>query len=286
MTNNKSRNKIANQVSMFDLLEESEKELEVQKYSFIEKEEMPEKELLILEKEMLGVYISGHPLDKIRKAIEKQANISTLEMIKMNEEIEEFGEPKTYKDGQTVKFVGIISKVNKKFTRKNTTMAFVNLEDFYGVAEVVIFDTVYGKTSHFIVDDNIVLVEGRLSVREDEPVKIVASNVKEFSEAEANLITEKQETKLVTIKTLNINITNLDENQKTRLRGAIKYFSGDKANVKLEITDKTQIKPCGGIFLTDKILEVFKEIVSKAFIFSKALEPIEVIPEIEKKNKY
>ena len=261
--NNESRNKIANQVSMFDLLEESEEELEVQKYSFIEKEEMPEKELLTLEKEMLGVYISGHPLDKIRKAIEKQANISTLEMIKMNEEIEEFGEPKTYKDGQTVKFVGIISKVNKKFTRKNTTMAFVNLEDFYGVAEVVIFDTVYGKTSHFIVDDNIVLVEGRLSVREDEPVKIVASNVKEFSEAEANLIAEKQETKLVTIKTLNINITNLDENQKTRLRGAIKYFSGDKANVKLEITDKTQIKPCGGIFLTDKILEVFKEIVSE-----------------------
>jgi len=261
--NNEDRNKIANQVSMFDLLEESEEELEVKKYSFIEKEEMPEKELLTLEKEMLGVYISGHPLDKIRKQIEKQANISTLEMIKMNEEIEEFGEPKSYKDGQTVKFVGIISKVNKKFTRKNTTMAFVNLEDFYGVAEVVIFDTVYGKTSHFIVDDNIVLVEGRLSIREDEPVKIVASNVKEFSETEANLIAEKQETKLVTIKTVNINITNLDENQKTRLRGAIKYFSGDKANVKLEITDETQIKPCGGIFLTDKILEIFKEIVSE-----------------------
>ena len=148
----------------------------------LKKEEMPEKELLILEKEMLGVYISGHPLDKIRDAISKQANISTLDMIKMNEEIEEFGEPQNFKDGQTVKFVGVISKVNKKFTRKNTTMAFVNLEDFYGTAEIVIFDTVYGKTSHFIVDDNIVLVEGRLSVREDEAVKIVATNIKEFSE--------------------------------------------------------------------------------------------------------
>ena len=261
--NNESRNKIANQVSMFDLMEESEEVVETQKYTFIEKEEIPEKELLILEKEMLGVYISGHPLDKIREAISKQANISTLDMIKINEEIEEFGEPKEFKDGQTVKFVGIISKVNKKFTRKNTTMAFVNLEDFYGTAEVVIFDTVYGKTSHFIVDDNIVLVEGRLSVREDEPVKIVATNVKEFSEEDINAETEKSQTKLNTIKTVNIDITNLDEEKKSRLRGAIKFFTGDRANVKLEITDNGQIKPCGGIFLTDKVFEIFKEIVSE-----------------------
>ncbi len=261
--NNESRNKIANQVSMFDLMEESEEVVETQKYTFIEKEEMPEKELLILEKEMLGVYISGHPLDKIREAISKQANISTLDMIKINEEIEEFGEPKEFKDGQTVKFVGIISKVNKKFTRKNTTMAFINLEDFYGTAEVVIFDTVYGKTSHFIVDDNIVLVEGRLSVREDEPVKIVATNVKEFSEEDINAETEKSQTKLNTIKTVNIDITNLDEEKKSRLRGAIKFFTGDRANVKLEITDNGQIKPCGGIFLTDKVFEIFKDIKLK-----------------------
>lgn len=259
--NNESRNKIANQVSMFDLMEESEEELEVQKYSFIEKEEMPEKELLILEKEMLGVYISGHPLDKIRDLIAKQANISTLDMIKMNEEIEEFGEPQNFKDGQNIKFVGVISKVNKKFTRKNTTMAFVNLEDFYGTAEIVIFDTVYSKTSHFIVDDNIVLVEGRLSVREDEPVKIVATNVKEFSETDA--LEEKQEVKLNTVKTVNIDITNLDENTKSRLRGVIKFFSGDRVNVKLEITDGNEVKPCGAIFLTDKVFEVFKEIVSE-----------------------
>ena len=261
--NNESRNKIANQVSMFDLMEETEEIIETQKYTFIEKEEMPEKELLILEKEMLGVYISGHPLDKIRDLIAKKANISTLDMIKMNEEIEEFGEPQNFKDGQTIKFVGVISKVNKKFTRKNTTMAFVNLEDFYGMAEVVIFDTVYSKSSHFIVDDNIVLVEGRLSVREDEPVKIVATSVKEFSEDDINTEVEKRETKLNTIKTVNIDITALDEQQKERLRGAIKFFSGERANVKLEITDNGQIKPCGGVFLTDKVFDVFKEIVGE-----------------------
>ena len=251
-----------NQVSMFDLMEESEEVAETQKYTFVEKEEMPEKELLILEKEMLGVYISGHPLDKIRDKIARQTNITTLDMIKINEEVEEFGEPQNFKDGQNVKFVGVISKVNKKFTRKNTTMAFVNLEDFYGTAEIVIFDTVYNKTSHFIVDDNIILVEGRLSVREDEAVKIVATNIKEFSEEDAQIENDKNQTRLNIIKTVNIDITNLDESKKERLRGAIKFFSGDKANVKLEITDNGEVKPCCGIFFTDKIFEIFKEIVS------------------------
>ena len=74
---------------------------------------METRELLSLEKEMLGVYISGHPLDKIRAAIERQANISSLDFIKINEEVEEFGETRSFKDGQNVKFVGIISKINK-----------------------------------------------------------------------------------------------------------------------------------------------------------------------------
>ena len=74
---------------------------------------MEQRELLSLEKEMLGVYISGHPLDKFKSAIEKHANISTLDMIKIDEEVQEFGESKEYKDGQNIKFVGIISKVNK-----------------------------------------------------------------------------------------------------------------------------------------------------------------------------
>jgi len=259
--NNETRNKMENQVSMFDLMEEKEENIEKQKYSFIEKEEMETRELLGLEKEMLGVYISGHPLDKYRKSIEKKSNISTINMMKINEEVEEFGEAKSYKDGQSVKFVGIISKVKKKFTKKNTTMAFITLEDFYGSMEVIVFDSVYQKMSNVIIEDNIILVDGRLSIREDEPVKIVASNIKEFSEEER--IEEQKEIKLTSIKTLSINITNLSEEQKSRLRGAIKFFSGDRSNVKLEIVENEEIKPCRGLFLTDKILNEFVKITGK-----------------------
>ncbi len=260
---NENKNKMENQVSMFDIMEESEEVKEQQKYVFNEKEEMDKRELLSLEKEMVGVYISGHPLDKLKSVIEKTSNFSTLDMIKIDEEIAENGAPKSFKDGQNVKYVGIISKVNKKFTRNNTTMAFINVEDFYGTAEIVVFDGTYSKVSNFIVEENIILVEGRISLREDEPVKIVASNIKEFSEDIVEEQISKQNTPINTIKTLSINISNLSEEQKSKLRGAIKFFSGDKANVKLQIIDKDAVKPCGGIFLTEKILNVFEEIASK-----------------------
>ena len=65
------------------------------------------------------------------------------------------------------------------------------------------------------------------------------------------------------ISCVSIDITNLDENKKDRLRGAIKFFSGDRANVRLEIVQNGEVKPCGTIFMTNQILEQFEEIVSK-----------------------
>ncbi len=264
--NHESRNKMENQVSMFDLMEENETEKETKKYTFIEKDELDNKELLSMEKEMLGVYISGHPLDKIKSLIEKQTNITTMDMLKMNEEIQEFGVPKLYKDGQVVKLGGIIGKVNKKFTKKNTTMAFLQLEDFYGIAEVIVFDSVYSKSSACLIEDNIILVEGRLSIREEEPVKIVASQIKEFSENDSGNDESKEKKSLRMIHTCVINITDITEEQKSRLRGAIRFFSGDRANVKLQIIDHDTKKPCGAIMLTDKIITIFEEIVGKDHI--------------------
>ena len=267
--NNENKNKMANQVSMFDLMSDDETEMEVQKYNIIEKEEMEQKELLSYEKEMLGVYISGHPLDKIKDMIEKNTNINTLDMHKIDEDIEELGISKDFKDGSYVKFAGIITKVSKKFTRKNTVMAFITVEDYYGIVEIVVFDSVYEKKSDILLEDNIVFIEGRLSIREDEPAKIVANNIVEFNnnsftnnnnnkfQNSTNMSIDKDISKR--INTLNIDITNFDEEKRKRLKGAIRFFSGDKANTKLEVTENGVVKPCGAIYTNEKILEVFKE---------------------------
>ena len=116
-----------------------------------------------------------------------------------------------------------------------------------------------------LVEDNVILIDGRISIREDEPVKIVASKITEFDE---NI--EESATKQVithnSIKTLIIDITDLDEDRKNRLRGAIKYFSGERANIKLAVRENGNIKPCGALLMNDKILDIFKEISGESNI--------------------
>lgn len=98
------------------------------------------------------------------------------------------------------------------------------------------------------MEDNIVLVEGRLSIREDEDTKIVARDIKEFGEQKKNILI--------------LDITNADDAQKEKLRGAIKFFNGEKNNIQVEIINGERKDMAGGIFLnTNETLMQFKEIL-------------------------
>ena len=98
--------------------------------------------MLFREKEMLGIYIAGHPLEKIKNQLEMQTTINTYQIKKIKEDIEETGMAK-YEDNQMVKYAGIITSVKKKYTKTNKLMAFVTVEDMYGTTEVIIFENCY-----------------------------------------------------------------------------------------------------------------------------------------------
>ena len=233
---------IDGQVSMFDLGGESNEEennINEIKYNFTEKPELNERELLSIEKEMLGIYISGHPLEKIREQIIATTNISSLQMHEIDET----------NDGRQVKIAGIITSVKKKYTKNNKIMAFVTIEDLYGSVEIIVFEPTYIKAQDILVEENIVMISGRLSIREDEETKIVANEIKNFGENKPNMLT--------------LNITNLTEEQKTKLRGAIKFFHGEQNNISVMVKIDEDLKSCGAIYLTDEILKVFEEIVGK-----------------------
>ena len=240
------------QVSMFDLGNEQEKEeMEKQKYQFEIYEELQEKELLSMEKEMLGIYISGHPLEKLRQEIMHITNINTRDILEMNEQsntenMEEMQNKKPkFVDGQKVKYAGIITSIKKKYTKNNKIMAFVTIEDLYGVAEIVAFENVVVNAGRSLIEENIVIVDGRLSIRDDQ-ASIVANEIKDFGEQKANI--------------LSIDITNFSEERKSKLRSAIKYFSGDKNNMKVEVIIDGQAKPCGAIYCNDEIKKIFEDI--------------------------
>lgn len=253
------------QVTMFDLGSEEEKEqLNEIKYTYDEKEELPEKELLSLEKEMLGIYISGHPLEKLKKQIQAQTNINTIDIRAIEEQMSstqnddemimtrQSGKTK-YKDGQNVKYAGIITSIKKKYTKNNKIMAFVTIEDLYGMAEIIVFENAYIKSGKSLVEENIVIVDGRLSIREDDTTTIIANEIKDFGE-------QKQ-------KVFILDITNASEEQKEKLRGAIRFFSGDRNNINVKIKIGEELKDCGQIYLTDDILIEFEEILGKEKAF-------------------
>ncbi len=244
--NTSSKHSFKGQITMFDMGGDSGEDLDKIKYNYTILEEYSEKELLSMEKEMLGLYITGHPLESIRNEIESQTNINTLKMIEAKEEELETGKV-ILKDGQNVKFAGIINSIKKKYTKTNKLMAFVTIEDLYGSCEIIVFENCYLNCSDVLIEDNIVLVEGRLSIREDEDTKIVASKITKFGSKNSRI--------------LEINITDIAEEQKEKLRGAIRFFAGDKNNIAVKIINGDSSVMSGGIFINDEIFNEFRQIV-------------------------
>ncbi|MBQ4340592.1 MAG: DNA polymerase III subunit alpha [Firmicutes bacterium] len=132
--------------------------------------EFPPEILLSMEKEMLGLYITGHPLEQYRKAIERVSSIDT-EVIAHAEDTGE-----VY-DGMQVVLAGMITSKKTLITKTNKRMGFIQLEDFYGSVEVIVFQNKYEEAAEFFDSDEPVVVKGRISMKEDELPKIVAESI-------------------------------------------------------------------------------------------------------------
>jgi DNA polymerase-3 subunit alpha len=132
--------------------------------------EWPISEILSKEKDMLGFYVSGHPLTRYEEELKTFVTRNT-------QSIEEA------KDGEELYIGGVITHVKTNIDRKKKQMAFATLEDFLGTVEVVIFSDCYEKSRRIIRADSMVLVKGRTSTKEGEKAKVVASEVMGLSKA-------------------------------------------------------------------------------------------------------
>ncbi len=171
--NSSGKNNMAGQLSLFDLAgEDMKKDFEI---PMPDVGEYPRDMKLSFEKEVLGVYVSGHPLENdvaLWKAhITKKASDFALD--------EETGTP-LVKDGETAVIGGMVTDRKIKYTRNDKVMAFITLEDLTGVAEVIVFPRDYEKYSDILGEDSKVFIRGRVSVEEDKDGKLVASQVTSF----------------------------------------------------------------------------------------------------------
>ncbi len=170
--NQKKRN-IEGQFSLFDSLSQDKLSLD---------EELPdlpeynEKAILSMEKEMVGVYLSGHPLLEYEQVLESCATTNSNEI----SEIKDNHEESNLYDGSRVVLGGIIIKKQNKITKNNNMMAFITLEDLYGTVEGIIFPKIYDNCKDILYEDNIVLVEGTIDASEEESPKLIVNKVMEL----------------------------------------------------------------------------------------------------------
>lgn len=183
---NQRRKNIEGQMSLFSSLSEEFKEIEI-KYPNIN--EFDKKYKLSMEKEMTGIYLTGHPLEDYEELIKNRTSTRTIDILggealeedildEASKQIE--NENSVVKDGERVIIGGLITEVSRKITKNNTMMAFIQLEDLYSSIEVIVFPKILSSFNALIQEDEIVLIKGRVSKREDEEPKVLCDAVEKL----------------------------------------------------------------------------------------------------------
>ncbi len=168
----RKKNVVDGQLSLFGALG-SDSAVELPPPPLPRSEEFPKKVLLMMEREVTGIYITGHPLDEFREELSR-LEVNAAFLASLAEESEDKG--LSY-DGMSVSMGGLISERKTKVTKKGDIMAFVTLEDLFGSTEALVFPRVYERYRELLSQDEPLLLTGRLSIREDEAAKLVVETV-------------------------------------------------------------------------------------------------------------
>ena len=178
--NQERKYSMAGQLSLFDMVDDDQKaefDIPLPKVGEYEKETR-----LAFEKEVLGVYLTGHPMEEYEEKWRKSISKTTLDF----QLDKETGVAKVH-DGAKEIIGGIIATLAIKYTKTNKTMAILTLEDLLGTVEVVVFPRDYEKYKEYLQEENKVFIRGRVSEEDDAPSKLICESVVPFSQTRKEL---------------------------------------------------------------------------------------------------
>lgn len=179
-TNNDRKKNINGQINLFSDFEENTVKIE-----YPNVKEFDKKYILAMEKEMTGLYISGHPLEEYKDILNESIIIKIPEITNCETlEDELIEQERKIKDGEIVKIGGIVTSINKKITKNNEMMAFMTIEDLYAAIEVIVFPKTFNKYRDLIYEDSMLLLKGRVNIREGEQPKILCEYIEPLSKDE------------------------------------------------------------------------------------------------------
>ncbi len=175
--------------------------------------------LVAMEKEMLGVYITGHPLNDYAEKIKSITSITSEDLVHADEN-------EKISDGMKAIMAGIVTSKKTLVTKSNKMMAFINIEDLYGEIEVVVFPNVYEKYMQLIDEDAIIVVKGTLNFKEDEAPKLLANTITDLKKTDESLSREITESNGGLVK-INIEAHLSEDKTLEQVKKIIKENSGN-----------------------------------------------------------
>lgn len=245
---NISRTTAHGQTDIFSMMNNDSHINVLPQFEFPEINEFSQKELLMFEKEVSGMFFSGNILDAYSKHISK-INPAKIVDVTGNEEKET-----SFKEKDAVKIAGIIVSRTIKQTKSKENMAFVTIEDETGTVELVVFPKNYEKYSDVLVVENIISVAGNVSIKEDESPKILLTSAE-------NLILNSnyEDNTNVSTSKLYLKVANINEPIVKQISEILKEGNGDCEVIFFDASSKKYVKAKGlSISITEEILEILK----------------------------
>ena len=250
--------------------------------------------LLAMEKEMMGVYLSGHPLDKYRDLIDENITANTAEIFDSNlsgdgENGSDFIDDRSsgtsrFNDGDTVIMAGMVGDLRRMITKSNQEMARLTIEDYFGVITAIVFPRDYAKAKYVLENDAIVAIKGTLSFKEDSDPEILVNKVTEIerisefkeqgrddfnrtsmrnysrSKVKTEPLREKQYLKLRVSQELSDLLGN-DEIQQ-RILGAVSAHRGD-TDMLIYLPGQKPLKSANGVDIDENLLIELEQLLGK-----------------------
>lgn len=215
------RKNLVGQIGLFSMLSEEEAAASI---AIEPKAELPRGDLMAMEKETTGIYISGHPMDDYRNYLK---NTSVIPISAITDE-----ESKC-KDEQIISIAGIVQTVKLKTTRNNSTMAYVTVEDDTGSIEMIVFSNALNEHGGYLRENAAIVVVGKLSLRDDKEPQIVVNRVRpmsDYSDPEVRKILEPAIPQKLN-GTLYLRLPTEDKMLYPKVRAILNMFPGDQSAV-------------------------------------------------------
>ncbi len=206
--------------------------------------------LMAMEKEMLGVYITGHPLSDYAEQIEKISTVTSEDLAHAEVNID-------IQDGMSVTMAGMISSKKTLITKKNKMMAFIQLEDIYGTTEVVVFPNVYEAALGLLKNDGVIAVRGSVNFKEDEAPKLLADKI--FDIKDFNLGVSSGIVKLTIPEELD------EALYLSRIREIIMEHRGDTPVIITAVASNKKYKTKSDLWVnpSDQLIQKFSDLIGK-----------------------